>query len=275
MVTTRWHAWTNSQGRSTGVLEIITSERRIWSIPSLWGCPVRCSFCISSSQPYGGPLREDDLVALVSHVRQMSTGGLPVELSFTGEGEAVLNVDAVRALMRHAASWPEIAFARICVSGLHMTRSVEFTDLPWPTRLQCSLHSAIQKTRDVLVPNSVHLGVLHQELVVLTPMFASVDVNVVLQPGVNDSDAHLSALLLFVKDTPWRVVFNPLMQEGATVVHPAREAWVNALRQQGTDAQVYSNIGARIVEQGIYQQLTFVPSVHRAIACLPEPLALQ
>lgn len=258
MVSSHWHRWENKQGRATGVLEIVTGGRRVWSIPSLWGCPVRCSFCISSSQAYGGPLQSQELLDLVEHVRTNSVGNLPVELSFTGEGEAVLNVEAVQAFFAHASAWPEVQSARICVSGLNMGKSEAFANLPWPTRLQCSLHSAVQATRDVLVPKSIDLVQLRQELLRLTPLFASVDVNVVLQDGVNDCDAHQLALQRFVQGTPWRVVFNPLMREGSLAAHPNRNTWVNALRQQGTDALAYTNVGADLVDQKLYSKLTFV-----------------
>ena len=89
-------------------------------------------------------------------------------------------------------------------------------------------------------------------------MFSSIDLNVVLQPGVNDCNAHLEALLRFARSTPWRVVFNPHMQEGVALGHPHREAWMKALRADGIAAAAYQSIGARIVDSGIYKKLTFV-----------------
>lgn len=253
-----WHSWTNAFGRSTGVLEISTKDKRIWSVPSLWGCPVGCTFCISSSQAYAGPISAQDLADLLDHVRARSQGSLPVELSFTGEGEAVLNVDNVLSLVEHVRAWPEIDSARVCVSGLKMERAQELAHFPWSTRLQCSLHSAVQSSRSAMIAKSLDVESIWRELVKLTPRFASVDLNVVLQPGVNDSDAHLRALLAFAHLTPWRVVFNPHMLEGAAVVHPTTEAWMDALRAEGIASAAYRNIGQRIVETGIYKKLTFV-----------------
>ena len=253
-----WHEWTTASNRKTGILEITTGARRIWSVPSLWGCPVRCTFCISSSQAYGGPISAVDLEDLLTHVRSQSLGVLPVELSFTGEGEAVLNVDNILKLVEHLRTWPEIDSARVCVSGLKMERAALLSTLPWPTRLQCSLHSAVPETRRRLIPNSPDLENLRLRLVELTKVFASIDLNVVLQPGVNDCDAHLQALLRFAHSTPWRVVFNPHMKEGATFAHPHCEAWMHALRVEGIAAAAYQEIGARIVESGIYEKLTFV-----------------
>lgn len=254
-----WHGWTNAAGRSTGVLEIVTSGKRIWSVPSLWGCPVGCTFCISSSQAYGGPIEAHDLIALLENTRQLSVGTEPVELSFTGEGEAVFNVASVLALVEHLRGWSEITAARVCASGLRMESATHLADFPWPTRLQFSLHSAVQTSRSVLIPKSPRLDLLRRQLLQLTPLFHSVDINVVLQPGANDGDAHLRALLEFVAQTPWRVVFNPRMVEGALVEHPDRDAWMQALRDQGTPAEGYRVIGQRIVQADIYQKMTFVP----------------
>lgn len=259
--TVSWHAWTNATGRTTGVLEITTKDKRIWSVPSLWGCPVGCTFCISSSQAYAGPINTEDLQDLLDHARVQSKGTLPVELSFTGEGEAVLNVDNVLALVEHVQHWPEIDSARVCVSGLKMGNALAFANFPWPTRLQCSLHSALDETRARMIPKSIGTVELHQRLVELTGMFASVDLNVVLQPGVNDSDAHLRALLAFARSTPWRVVFNPHMQEGSAGAHPSTRAWIASLQASGIDAVGYHTIGQRIVETGVYQRLTFVRRV--------------
>lgn len=256
-----WHSWTSSTGRSTGILEITTTDKRIWSIPSLWGCPIGCTFCISSSQAYGGPISAMNLRALLDYARAQSKGTQPVELSFTGEGEAVLNVDNVQALVEHVSTWQEIKFARVCVSGLKMNRAHELANFPWPTRLQCSLHSAVQSTRSKLVVKSLDLAALRVQLLELASRFVSVDLNVVLQHGVNDCDAHLSALLTFVSNTPWRVVFNPHMQEGAAVAHHKRDVWINALQAEGTSAVGYHTIGSRIVEQSMYRKLTFVRSV--------------
>lgn len=256
-----WHSWTSGTGRGTGVLEITTNDKRIWSIPSLWGCPLGCTFCISSSQAYGGPISAMDLRALLDYTRAQSQGTQPVELSFTGEGEAVLNVDNVQALVEHVRAWQEIESARVCVSGLKMNRAHELANFPWPTRLQCSLHTAVQSTRSKLIAKSLDLKALRLQLLELTSRFVSVDLNVVLQHGVNDCDAHLRALLTFVRNTPWRVVFNPHMQEGATVAHQKRDAWIDALQAEGISAVGYHTIGSRIVEQSIYRKLTFVRSV--------------
>lgn len=253
-----WHSWTSPVGRSTGVLEILVQDKRIWSVPSLWGCPVGCTFCISSSQAYGGPIIAADLEDLLDHVRRNSMGQAPVELSFTGEGEAVLNVANVLALVEHVRHWPEIASARVCVSGLKMARAKELAHFPWPTRLQCSLHSAVQSTRDALIPKSVNLDTLRGDLVDLQPLFTSIDLNVVLQEGINDSDAHLSALLAFTHGTPWRVVFNPHMQQGTIAAHPKSSIWADALKQAGTPASLYRTIGEQIVQHSIYEKLTFV-----------------
>lgn len=254
-----WHAWANAAGQSTGVLEIVTSDKRIWSVPSLWGCPVGCTFCISSSQAYGGPITAPDLIALLKNTRRLSQSDKPVELSFTGEGEAVFNATNILALVEHLRHWPEIAAARVCVSGLRMENARQLASFPWPTRLQFSLHSAVQASRTRLIPNSIALPALREKLLQLTALFHSVDLNVVLQAGANDGDAHLRALLAFVEGTPWRVVFNPQMVEGAVVEHPDRDAWIDALRAQGTPAEGYRVIGARIVQAQIYQRMTFVP----------------
>jgi adenine C2-methylase RlmN of 23S rRNA A2503 and tRNA A37 len=257
-----WHSWTSPTGRRTGVLEITTSEKRIWSVPSLWGCPVGCTFCVSSNQAYAGPIGDRDLQDLLTHVRASSLGHQPVEISFTGEGEAVLNVENVLSLIEHVRHWSEIDSARVCVSGLKVERVLELSNFPWPTRLQCSLHSAIEETRRSLIPKSIALDSLRLHLLALTPKFVSIDLNVVLQPGVNDCSAHLHALIIFARGTPWRVVFNPHMQEEANCSHPATRAWRTALQDEGIPAAMYHTIGTKIVDQGIYKKLSFVRPDH-------------
>ena len=230
--------------------------------------------CISSGQAYGGPIQAGDLIALLENTRAASDSNQPVELSFTGEGEAVMNVANVLALVEHLRHWPEITTARVCASGLCMDNAAQLAAFPWPTRLQFSLHSAVQVSRSVLIPHSLGLKSLREKLLQLTPLFHSVDINVVLQPGANDGDAHLSALLAFVRHTPWRVVFNPKMVEGAVVEHPDRDAWIENLRAQGTPAEGYRVIGKRIVQADIYQKMTFVPSLNKDLSS-PLPTDLR
>ena len=62
-----------------------SSQWTYWFLPNA---------CISSGQAYGGPIQAGDLIALLENTRAASDSNQPVELSFTGEGEAVMNVAA-------------------------------------------------------------------------------------------------------------------------------------------------------------------------------------
>ncbi len=246
----------------TGVLDIQLPQRRVLSLPAQLGCPVACSFCVSKDAPLRRNLRVHELRGLVQLCADARPWAeQPLELSFTGEGEPLLNWRAIEALCQDwpAETWP-FDSVRLCASGMGLSRLLpRVQPLRVPLRLQFSLHAARQAVRDRLVPRSEPLQVLRAALRAEQGRFRSVELNVVLQEGVNDSDEDLQALLDWA-DPAWLVLLNPLLAASSTREAPRAAAFEAELKRAGRTVHRYQAVATRIVEANVYPLLRSRPT---------------
>jgi 23S rRNA (adenine2503-C2)-methyltransferase len=241
-------------GYRTGALDILMGNRRVISVPSQLGCTVGCSFCISQNAPLVRNLSAGEMLELIRQcLTEMPPDGRPIELSFTGEGEALLNWrntgETVRALGRLSTDFNAV---RYCFSGLGARKLLPRV-IPGelPVRLQLSLHAARQSVRDRLIPRSSPLDEIHAALLGQKNRFSAIELNVVLQDGVNDSEEDLAALIAW-GDPSWPVLLNPVLGDGEERVAARTDYFETALRAAGRDVKRYSRIGARISRERIY-----------------------
>lgn len=248
-------------GYGTGALDILLPSRRVLSVPSQLGCRVGCTFCISSSRPVVRNLRAEEMLGMVaSCLDAQPAGDTPLELSFTGEGEPVLNWKAAaEACRRLPALSGQFTSVRYCFSGLGAASLLEKLDAgPYPCRLQFSLHTARQGLRDRLIPRSEPLATIKSALLDAASRFASIELNVVLQAGVNDTEEDLQALLDWV-EPGWPVVLNPLLMAGDAVFSDASDRFVQALAASGVPVRRYRKVAQAITRAGVYPLLTARP----------------
>jgi hypothetical protein len=88
--------------------------------------------------------------------------------------------------------------------------------------------------------------------------FASIELNVVLQDGVNDTEADLEALANW-GSPEWPILLNPLLADGAERQAARAEYFERELLAAGRSVRRYRQIGFRISRGGIYPLLTAVP----------------
>lgn len=244
-------------GYRTGALDIQMASRRVLSLPTQLGCRVGCTFCISGSKPFVRNLYADEMLKMV---RAAMDGTYQderlVEVSFTGEGEPILNWKACADVAwRASALFKRLNRVRYCFSGLggpQLLGSLESAGLPM--RLQFSLHAARQELRDRLVPRSAPLVEIKAALQQHAGRFEGVDLNVVLQDGVNDSGEDVQALLAWA-EPGWRIVLSPLLTP-VGAVEAARCAEVEqALVDAGRRVVRYRAVGRSIAQAGVYPLL--------------------
>lgn len=85
-------------GWRTGALDIGLTDRRILSLPTQLGCQVGCTFCVSSGSQQTRNLKAAQMLALLDLcLDSQPADSRPLELSFTGEGESVLNETAAHS----------------------------------------------------------------------------------------------------------------------------------------------------------------------------------
>jgi adenine C2-methylase RlmN of 23S rRNA A2503 and tRNA A37 len=261
-----------SGGLQTGALDIGLQSRRVISIPSQLGCRVGCTFCVSSETPLARNLRPGEMVSMVrAALSARAADGRPLELSFTGEGESLLNLRSARAAALEVdRELTRLAGVRYSFSGLGAPQLLhEVPTDDFNTRLQFSLHAARQELRDRLVPRSASLSDILPAMHAVAHRFDTVELNVVLQDGINDSDSDLRALIQW-GDPAWPVLLNPLLANGTEVVARRVEEFERALRAAGRAVKRYSEVAAGISRGGIYPLLTAQPALTAAHAVQHE-----
>jgi adenine C2-methylase RlmN of 23S rRNA A2503 and tRNA A37 len=190
--------------------------------------------------------------------------GRPVELSFTGEGEPLLNWKsttscAEEAARRHAGA---ITAIRYCFSGIGAVQLLgRARHSQLPVRLQLSLHAARQPVRDQLIPRSQSLDLILKALRSHESQFSAIELNVVLLDGINDTEDDLRALSEW-GDPKWPVLLNPRLADGREIVARETTHFAQSLRASGRAVKVYSTIGSLISRQHLYPLMS---------AATPEP----
>lgn len=242
-------------GYETGALDISVQGRRVLSIPSQLGCRVGCSFCVSKDTPLVRNITANEMLEMVRTCFEAAPpDGRAVELSFTGEGEPLLNWKNTTACSEEVARRYPGAFTgvRYCFSGLGARQLLaRATHGHLPVRLQLSLHAARQSVRDKLIPRSEPLDVILGAVRAHAAQFSAIELNVVLLDGVNDSDADLQALLAW-GDASWPVLLNPRLTDGREIVAQQTNRFSSALKASGREVKVFSRVGALISRQRIY-----------------------
>jgi adenine C2-methylase RlmN of 23S rRNA A2503 and tRNA A37 len=244
--------------QSTGALDIRAAGRRILSVPTQLGCRVGCTFCISSTTPVVRNLRAHEMLALVRLCLEAEApDGCPLELSFTGEGEALLNHrETARVCEALPSLSADFSSVRYCFSGLGASRLLgSLIAAPFVPRIQFSLHAARQSVRERLVPRSDPLADILETLKHNESKFSAIELNVVLQDGVNDADEDLEALAGWGAPH-WPILLNPLLQGQQEKVGARVGYFADALRARGRQVRIYQDVGAQISRKGLYRLLT-------------------
>lgn len=219
------------------------------------GCPMRCAFCATGQAGYTRNLGCGEIVDQVRAVAN-DFGQRVTSVVLMGQGEPFLNYDAVIESMRIMNSEDGLG-----IGARHLTVSTagvlpqirRFASEPEQFTLALSLHSAVQETRDMLMP-----GVRKYPLDRLHDSIASYAQNTGRRPtyeylmiqGVNDTNAELKALQNFCRRTLCHVnliALNPTPLSRMQPSTPERiEEFKNALTTIGVETTVRESRGADI-----------------------------
>lgn len=246
-------------GYETGALAIVTSERAIISVPSQLGCTVGCTFCLSKDTPLIRNLSAEEMLSLAKAAcDSVDSPTVPFEMSFTGEGEPALNWrETARACERLHQVSARFDRVRYCFSGVGANKLLpKLSGGGLPVRLQCSLHAARQSVRDRLIPRSIPLPELELALRVSAHNFVAIELNVVLQEGVNDSEEDLLALARF-GDPAWPILLNPKLTPGGAVESPTSGWFERELTRLGREVKRYRKVAQKVSE--VCTRLTAAP----------------
>lgn len=175
-------------------------------ISSQAGCTMGCAFCATGLAGLSRSLTAQEMVDQVLHVSR-DFGERVTSVVFMGQGEPFANFDATIDALR-ALNDPD----GLAIGARHLTVSTcgvipgirRFAELPEQFTLAISLHSAVQGTRNQLMPGvkKYTLPRLHEAIQLYvektgrrpTYEFAMID-------GINDTNPEMQALIDFCAGT--------------------------------------------------------------------------
>ncbi len=193
------------------------------------GCAMGCSFCATGAsgltRNLGAGEMVDQLVVVASDFGQRITGAVAM-----GQGEPFANYDATLGALRLMNS-PDglgIGARHLTVSTCGIIPAIRrFAEEPEQFTLAVSLHSAVQSTRDLLMPG-VRAHPLYRLKAAVSEYSAATgrrpSLEYALVQGVNDTDAELSALIEFCRGSLVHVNLIPINPvPGSSLARSARQ----------------------------------------------------
>lgn len=224
-------------------------------ISSQAGCGMRCAFCATGLAGLTRSLTAQEMVDQVVHVSR-DFGERATSVVFMGQGEPFANFDAtVEALrMLNSEHGLNIGARHLTVSTCGIIPGIRaFAKLPEQFTLAISLHSAVQSTRNQLMPGvkKYTLLRLHEALQEYTEQtgrrptyeFAMIE-------GVNDTNPEMQALCDFCEGTLCHVNLIELNDIPDSPFRPSPQKKVedlqHRLQMRGVEATIRKSRGADI-----------------------------
>ncbi|MDO5043733.1 MAG: 23S rRNA (adenine(2503)-C(2))-methyltransferase RlmN [Coriobacteriia bacterium] len=219
------------------------------------GCRVRCAFCATGQNGFTRNLSIGEIVDQV-RVAGEDFGIRPSSVVVMGQGEGFLNYDNMMSALRFINSEDGLGIGarHITISTAGMIVGIDkLAQEPEQFTLAISLHSAIQETRDQLMPGVAGFN--------LTRLKASID-NYIAQTsrrpsyeyalikGLNDSDKHLDALVSYTEGTLAHVNLIELNEIDESDFKPASHAraleFKRRLERAGVECTIRNSRGSDI-----------------------------
>ncbi|MCQ2751904.1 MAG: 23S rRNA (adenine(2503)-C(2))-methyltransferase RlmN [Coriobacteriales bacterium] len=169
------------------------------------GCPMNCAFCSTARLGFIRNLGVGEIIYQVilvqEHLKQKASN-----LVLMGEGEPFCNFDNVKYALDliNSKDLLNIGARHITLSTCGILDKIsDFAALNKQYTLAISLHSAVQETRNLLMPNLKNqpLARLKRELSsYIQRTNRRISFEYLLLKGINDDERHLNALIDYSKD---------------------------------------------------------------------------
>lgn len=216
------------------------------------GCRMGCVFCATGHGGFSRSLTAEEIYEQVAHVSDdFQTRATSVVLM--GQGEPFANYDATLAALRllNSPDGAGIGSRHLTVSTCGIIPMIHrFAKEPEQFTLAVSLHSAVQSTRNALMPGvkKYSLGHLHEtmlEYVRLTGRRPTYEYALIA--GVNDTKPELEALVDFCAGTLAHVNLIQLNDQDGSTLKPSTqekaETFVRRLGRVGVEATIRNSRG--------------------------------
>jgi 23S rRNA (adenine2503-C2)-methyltransferase len=244
-----------ADGATVETVGLPTADRLTVCFSTQAGCAMACTFCATGIGGLTRNLGPGEMVDQLSLVSE-DFGRRATNAVAMGQGEPFANYDAVLGALRfmNAADGLAIGARHITLSTCGLISGIRrLADEPEQFTLAVSLHSAIQTTRDRLMPGvrSVGLAALREALIdyaARTRRRPSLEYALIA--GVNDTDAELSALIEFCRGLLVHVNLIPVnpVAESGFARSPAERtrAFERGLASSGIEVSVRAERGSDI-----------------------------
>lgn len=242
-------------GAATEMVAIPTSDRLTVCLSTQVGCPMACSFCATGHEGFTRDLLPGEM-AEQALIAQRDMGRRVSNIVMMGQGEPFLNYDAVRDALHilNGDGGLNIASRRITVSTCGIIRGIErFAEEPEQFTLAVSLHAAVQKTRDVLMPKVASQPL--DDLFVALRRYQDVSkrritFEYLLIDGINDDARHQEALAEFCQGLLCHVNLIPMNAIDGSPYGPSSPgraaSFIERLASAGTEATLRESRGSDI-----------------------------
>ena len=193
---------------------IPTKNRTTACVSSQVGCSLDCEFCATSKMDRIRNLNPDEIYDQVATINSQSLNyyGKPLSnIVFMGMGEPLLNYNNVIKGIKKITSKDGLGMSpkRITVSTSGISKMIiKMADDNVKFNLAISLHSAIEKTRNEIMPftkkfplNDLKQAIKHW----YSKTKKIVTYEYIVWDNINDDDEHINALVDFCKFSPSKV----------------------------------------------------------------------
>ena len=193
---------------------IPTKNRTTACVSSQVGCSLDCEFCATSKMDRIRNLNTDEIYDQVATINSQSLNyyGKPLSnIVFMGMGEPLLNYNNVIEGIKKITSKNGLGMSpkRITVSTSGISKMIiKMADDNVKFNLAVSLHSAIEKTRNEIMPftkkfplNDLKQAIKHW----YSKTKKIVTYEYIVWNNINDDDEHINALVDFCKFSPSKV----------------------------------------------------------------------
>lgn len=242
-------------GTTVETVAMPTKTRLSACVSTQAGCTMRCQFCATGRNGYTRSLACGEIADQVNVIAQ-DFGQRVTNVVLMGQGEPFLNYDATLEAMRimNSEDCLGIGARHITVSTCGILPQIRrFSHEPEQFTLAISLHSAVQETRDRIMPGvrSYTLDRLHDSVASYAEATGRRPTyEYALMAGVNDSQAELKALVAYTRHTLCHVNLIQLNEVKGCSYHPSTkerlEEFRAALEAAGVETTVRESRGADI-----------------------------
>ncbi len=216
------------------------------------GCGMGCAFCATGNSGLTRSLTAGEIYEQVMHVRDDFNTRV-TSVVMMGQGEPFMNYDNTIAALRRLNS-PEgagIGARHLTVSTCGVIPNIlKFANEPEQYTLAVSLHSAVQKTRNILMPGVQKYSLLHLydamgEYTQKTGRRPTYEYAMIR--GVNDTAEELDYLVQFCGNTLAHVNLIQLNEVPGSKLKPSTperaQDFVRALNRVGVEATIRNSRG--------------------------------